>query len=128
MQRCHLRQPASEFNNFEAPFIYTPGDNEWTDCHRENNGSFDPIERLTAHLVVLGEWDADRDEALDKEIDATVRAAQKEAEAMGTLPQQGFDNIPSMFHDVYNDTPWHLAEQCEQAMDEAREYLGHEPK
>ncbi len=34
---------------FEAsvhPFIFTPGDNEWTDCHRENNGSFDPLERL----------------------------------------------------------------------------------
>ena len=35
------------FNNFEAPLIFTPGDNEWTDCHRENNGSFDPLERLS---------------------------------------------------------------------------------
>ncbi len=34
------------FNNFDMPMIYTPGDNEWTDCHRENNGSFDPLERL----------------------------------------------------------------------------------
>ena len=25
--------------SFRAPFVYTPGDNEWTDCHRENNGS-----------------------------------------------------------------------------------------
>ncbi len=34
---------------FEAsvhPFIFTPGDNEWTDCHRANNGSYDPLERL----------------------------------------------------------------------------------
>ena len=88
----------------------------------------DPIARLKAHLVAIGEWDDDRDAELDKELDAMVRAAQKEAEAMGTLPQQGFDNIPSMFHDVFSDTPWHLAEQCEQAMDEAREFLGHEPK
>jgi hypothetical protein len=29
------------------PLIYTPGDNEWTDCHRPNNGSYDPMERLT---------------------------------------------------------------------------------
>jgi hypothetical protein len=36
------------FNNFEMPLIYTPGDNEWTDCHRENNGSYDPLERLDA--------------------------------------------------------------------------------
>lgn len=34
------------FNNFEMPMMLTPGDNEWTDCHRENNGSFDPLERL----------------------------------------------------------------------------------
>jgi hypothetical protein len=24
---------------------------------------------------------------------------------MGILPQQGFDNIPSMFDDVFHDTP-----------------------
>jgi 2-oxoisovalerate dehydrogenase E1 component alpha subunit len=91
-------------------------------------GYRDPITRLKAHLIALGEWDDERDGALDKEIEASVRGAQKDAEAMGTLPQQGFDNIPSMFHDVYSDTPWHLAEQCEQALDEAREFLGHEPK
>ena len=34
------------FNNFEMPFFLTPGDNEWTDCHRENNGSYDSLERL----------------------------------------------------------------------------------
>ncbi|MBY0375457.1 MAG: hypothetical protein K2Q23_15795 [Bryobacteraceae bacterium] len=34
------------FNAFEMPMILTPGDNEWTDCHRENNGSFDSLERL----------------------------------------------------------------------------------
>jgi 2-oxoisovalerate dehydrogenase E1 component alpha subunit len=88
----------------------------------------DPIERLKAHLVAIGEWDDDRDAELDKEIDATVRAAQKEAEAMGILPQQGFDNIPSMFEDVYSSTPWHLAEQRDQALDEAREFLGHDPQ
>jgi hypothetical protein len=26
--------------------IYTPGDNEWTDCYRDAAGKFDPIERL----------------------------------------------------------------------------------
>ena len=88
----------------------------------------EPIERLKAHLVALGKWDADRDAELDKEIDATVRAAQKEAETMGILPEQGFDNIPSMFEDVYHDTPWHLAEQRDEALAEAREYLGHDPK
>jgi 2-oxoisovalerate dehydrogenase E1 component beta subunit len=39
------------------------------------------------------------------EADKTVRAAQKQAEAQGILPQQGFDRIGSMFEDVYADTP-----------------------
>ena len=34
------------FNAIEIPFIITPGDNEWTDCHRANNGAYDPLERL----------------------------------------------------------------------------------
>jgi hypothetical protein len=34
------------FASFEDPVVYTPGDNEWTDCHRANNGSYDPLERL----------------------------------------------------------------------------------
>ncbi|MDX2269807.1 MAG: hypothetical protein NW208_17025 [Bryobacter sp.] len=34
------------FDAFEMPMILTPGDNEWTDCHRANNGSFDSLERL----------------------------------------------------------------------------------
>jgi hypothetical protein len=34
------------FGTFNAPLLYTPGDNEWTDCHRANNGAYDPLERL----------------------------------------------------------------------------------
>lgn len=32
----------------EAPLIFTPGDNEWTDCWRAPAGSFDPAERKAA--------------------------------------------------------------------------------
>ncbi len=35
-----------DFDRFRAPLVLTPGDNEWTDCHRADNGSHDPIERL----------------------------------------------------------------------------------
>jgi hypothetical protein len=35
-----------EFSRFSMPLLYTPGDNEWTDCHRANNGAYDPLERL----------------------------------------------------------------------------------
>ena len=34
------------FKASKHPLIYVPGDNEWTDCHRRNNGSYDPLERL----------------------------------------------------------------------------------
>jgi hypothetical protein len=36
----------SLFNNFRNGLIYVPGDNEWTDCHRTNNGAYNPTERL----------------------------------------------------------------------------------
>jgi hypothetical protein len=34
------------FNRLKAPTLYSLGDNEWTDCHRTSNGSYDPLERL----------------------------------------------------------------------------------
>jgi 2-oxoisovalerate dehydrogenase E1 component alpha subunit len=88
----------------------------------------DPIVRLKQHLIAIGEWDEERHEGLVAECDAEVRAAQKKAEKMGVLPQQGFEKIPSMFEDVYSETPWHLEEQRDAALGEAREYLGHDPE
>ncbi|MDB5047779.1 MAG: hypothetical protein JWO30_850 [Fibrobacteres bacterium] len=38
--------PTRLFNSFVAPVVYVPGDNEWTDCHRTNNGSYNALERL----------------------------------------------------------------------------------
>ncbi len=35
------------FERFDHPLIYTPGDNEWTDCHRLAAGSMDPLDRLS---------------------------------------------------------------------------------
>lgn len=34
------------FQASRHPLIFVPGDNEWTDCHRKNNGPYDPLERL----------------------------------------------------------------------------------
>jgi len=78
----------------------------------------DPIERLKAHLVAIGEWDDERHAALTTAADAEVRAAQKESEKLGILPQQGKDDIGSMFEDVYAGVPWHLAEQRDEALSE----------
>jgi hypothetical protein len=34
------------FDLFKRAVVYTPGDNDWTDCGRKSNGSYDPLERL----------------------------------------------------------------------------------
>jgi hypothetical protein len=36
----------SYLNALKAPALYTPGDNEWTDCDRESAGAYDSEERL----------------------------------------------------------------------------------
>jgi 2-oxoisovalerate dehydrogenase E1 component alpha subunit len=80
----------------------------------------DPIERLKAHLLATGEWDEERHSAMTAECDAAVRTAQKESEKLGILPEQGKDDVGSMFEDVYADVPAHLREQREEALDEMR--------
>ncbi|HYN92835.1 MAG TPA: metallophosphoesterase [Pilimelia sp.] len=39
---------AALFDTFDDPFVLTPGDNEWTDCHRVAAGGYLPTERLDA--------------------------------------------------------------------------------
>lgn len=39
---------AALFDTFADPFVLTPGDNEWTDCHRTAAGGYLPTERLEA--------------------------------------------------------------------------------
>jgi hypothetical protein len=37
------------FQRIKVPFVYTPGDNEWTDCHKTKQGaSGDPLKELAA--------------------------------------------------------------------------------
>lgn len=48
--RCtdrYLARIRRDFDAFEDPLIYTPGDNEWTDCHRASKGALVPTERLS---------------------------------------------------------------------------------
>jgi 2-oxoisovalerate dehydrogenase E1 component alpha subunit len=78
----------------------------------------DPIARLKAHLVGLGEWDEERHFAQLDGLDAEVRAAQKEAEKQGTLQSGPFLDIASMFEGVFEELPWHLREQQAQALAE----------
>ncbi len=74
----------------------------------------DPVERLKAHLIAIGEWDEERDAAMREERTAEVRAAQREAERKGTLATTSIDfphDVRTMFEDVFEEMPWHLREQ-----------------
>ena len=46
VQRRGLLRPPGPVQRIRRPFVFVPGDNEWTDCHRANNGAYDPLERL----------------------------------------------------------------------------------
>jgi 2-oxoisovalerate dehydrogenase E1 component alpha subunit len=79
----------------------------------------DPIVRLKQHLIAIGEWDEERHLAQVKEVEQEVRAAQKQAEELGTM-STAFDpeRVASMFEDVFQTMPWHLREQQQQMLDE----------
>ena len=43
-----LRDRRTLLDELALPVVYTPGDNEWTDCHQARTGGHDPLERLDA--------------------------------------------------------------------------------
>ncbi|HEX5331492.1 MAG TPA: hypothetical protein VFW79_02510 [Cellulomonas sp.] len=49
----YFAQVKAQFDTFVDPLVYTVGDNEWTDCHRPSNGSYNPLERLAAIRTVF---------------------------------------------------------------------------
>ena len=74
----------------------------------------DPVLRLAAHLIGLGEWSNEQHKAYEKEAAEQVRAAAKEAEAIGTLGQSR-PEAATMFEDVYKDMDWRLLRQKREA-------------
>lgn len=48
-ERCDdalINQRHAQLQRIRSALVYTPGDNEWTDCHRVAAGSYHPLERL----------------------------------------------------------------------------------
>ncbi|WP_336986639.1 thiamine pyrophosphate-dependent enzyme [Altererythrobacter aquiaggeris] len=78
----------------------------------------DPVTRLKKHLIGLGEWSEDRHAAMDLVCADEVKAATKEAEKNGILGHGLHHPFATMFEDVFEDLPWHLKEQSEQAIRE----------
>ena len=78
----------------------------------------DPVARLKAHLIAIGEWDEARHAAQDLELAERVKAAAKAAEKNGILGHGMHQPFATMFEDVFEDMPWHLKEQSAQMMSE----------
>lgn len=78
----------------------------------------DPIARLKAHLIAIGEWDEERHAAQDLEVAEQVKSASKAAEKNGILGHGMHQPFETMFEDVFEEMPWHLKEQSAQMMAE----------
>ena len=99
---------AGPHSTSDDPSKYRPAD-DWT-----NFPLGDPIARLKQHLIHLKMWSDAQHDALQKELEAEVLAAQKEAERHGTLQDGHLPPLASMFEDVYKDMPPHLKGQLAQ--------------
>lgn len=42
------REKLTAMNTIDRAVIYTPGDNEWTDCHTYREGRYEPLDRLAS--------------------------------------------------------------------------------
>jgi 2-oxoisovalerate dehydrogenase E1 component alpha subunit len=101
----HFSYRAGPHSTSDDPSRYRPGDEarQWP--------LGDPIERLKAHLISLGEWSEDQHKAAQEEAVETVRTTGREAEKIGVLAATAPHTRASMFEDVYKDMPWHLRQQ-----------------
>ena len=111
--RCNLGPTLIEWVTYRAgphstsddPTKYRPAN----DAARFPLG--DPIARLKQHLTGLGVWSDVEHDAAQKEVEAEVAAAQKEAERYGTLADGMVRSPAEMFEDVYKVMPAHLRQQ-----------------
>ena len=70
----------------------------------------DPIERLKAHLVKRGCWSDEQHTLLEAELTDSLREAQREAEAVGTIGKSK-PPISEMFEGVFKEPDWRVIEQ-----------------
>ena len=73
---------AALYDTFADPFVLTPGDNEWTDCHRTAAGGYLPTERLEAvrrfFFPVAGQTTGGRQMRVRTQADDPRHAAYRE--------------------------------------------------
>jgi 2-oxoisovalerate dehydrogenase E1 component alpha subunit len=99
---------AGPHSTSDDPSKYRPVD-DWTHFPLG-----DPIARLKQHLIAIKVWSEAEHEALQKELEAQVLAAQKEAEQHGTMMDGNVFSPAEMFEDIYKEMPEHLRLQRQQ--------------
>jgi len=105
-----LTYRAGAHSTSDDPSRYRPAD-DW-----QHFPLGDPIARLKQHLVRTGDWTDAEHLAVQKELEAEVNAAAKEAERSGGALIDGhIPPLETMFEGVYKDMPPHLEEQLRQA-------------
>jgi 2-oxoisovalerate dehydrogenase E1 component alpha subunit len=104
----HVTYRAAAHSTSDDPSRYRPKE-EW-----QSWPLGDPVVRLKAHLIALGEWSEERHAALEQELEAHVAACWKEAVTYGTLTEGPTLDPLSMFADVFHEMPTHLQRQREQ--------------
>jgi 2-oxoisovalerate dehydrogenase E1 component alpha subunit len=96
---------AGPHSTSDDPTKYRPAD-DW-----ERFPLGDPILRLKRHLVGLGAWSDQEHEEVQKELEAEIGSALKEAESHGTLLDGKVSSSATIFDDVYEEVPAHLRRQ-----------------
>ena len=89
----------------DDPTVYRSA--EVVDAERIN----DPVQRFRAKLTRAGLWNDAQDQQLHDEF------KQELAQAVAAAEAKPMPDVGTLFHDVYKEQPWHLAEQqqdCEQ--------------
>ena len=104
-----LTYRAAAHSTSDDPSKYRPAD-DWSHFPLG-----DPVARLKQHLIAIGAWSEDEHAATQKELEAEVAAAQREAERYGTLIDGHTPPLATMFEDVYKEMPPHLHDQLRQA-------------
>ena len=74
----------------------------------------DPVDRLTGHLIAIGEWSDEQQTEMEERIDGEVMAAYKEAVTHGDLANGPYPSADTIFTEVYETVPWHLQEQWDE--------------
>lgn len=84
----------------------------------------DPVLRLKDHLIFIGEWSEEQQEAQENELTQSVKDVQKAAEKNGILGHGLHQPLETMFEDIFEHMPPHLIEQRNELLAEQTRKFG----